>query len=240
MTTRTYRTSLRCQGCVETLRPLLNAVPGIASWSADVSGPQKLLRIESDSLKQSDVVKLLAPAGYEVLGEVLAPVTAVTAAEPPRSYYPLLLIFAYIAGATAVYEWQAGSFVLMRAMANFMAGFFLTFSFFKLLDFRGFANSYAMYDLLAARSRIYAFVYPFLELGLGLAYLGHVAPVVVNVFTLILMLLGIAGVFRSMARKQKVRCACLGAVINLPVSVVTLTEDLLMAVMAATMLLIRD
>ena len=33
-------------------------------------------------------------------------------------------------------------------MQYFMAGFFILFSFFKFLDMKGFARSYAMYDLL--------------------------------------------------------------------------------------------
>ena len=37
--------------------------------------------------------------------------------------------------------------------------------------------------------------------------------------------------------RRKVKCACLGAVFNLPMSYVTLAEDGLMAVRAAVMLL---
>jgi hypothetical protein len=36
--------------------------------------------------------------------------------------------------------------------------------------------------------------------------------------------------------KQKIRCACLGAVFNLPMSTITIIEDLLMVAMAAWML----
>ncbi len=36
-------------------------------------------------------------------------------------------------------------------MRNFMAGFFIVFSFVKLLNIRAFADAYAGYDLLAAR-----------------------------------------------------------------------------------------
>ena len=56
--------------------------------------------------------------------------------------------------------------------------------------------------------------------------------------TLVVMLLGTAGVLNTIFAGRKVKCACLGAVFNLPMSYVTLAEDGLMAIMAAAMLLI--
>jgi hypothetical protein len=95
-----------------------------------------------------------------------------------------------------------------------------------------------MYDLVAARWPAYAWVYPFLELTLGLAYLANVVPFATNLATVILMTVGTAGVVHSMLQKRKVRCACLGTIINLPVASVTLLEDAGMAVMAAVMLVV--
>ena len=118
-----------------------------------------------------------------------------------------------------------------------MAMFFLVFSFFKLLDIGAFANSYAMYDLLAMRFKPYGYVYPFIELALGLAYLTGVNLTITNLVTFVVMGFSSLGVIQSVLRKQKIRCACLGAVFNLPMSSVTIVEDLLMVVMAAWMLL---
>ena len=129
-----------------------------------------------------------------------------------------------------------GEFTLHRFMPNFMAGFFLIFSFFKLLDLAGFASSYAMYDLLAKRVYNYGFIYPFIELGLGIAYLIKPNSLLVNSITLIVMVFSSFGVILAVMNKQKIRCACLGAVFNLPMSTVTIIEDLLMATMAAWML----
>ena len=117
-----------------------------------------------------------------------------------------------------------------------MAGFFLVFSFFKLLDLTAFADSYQMYDVIAARSRGYALAYPFIELVLGVAYVVRFEPVLTNAVTLVVMLVGAYGVLKSLLAGRKIRCACLGAVLNLPMTYVTLVEDALMAVMAAAML----
>jgi len=126
----------------------------------------------------------------------------------------------------------------MRAMRHFMAGFFLVFSFFKLLDVPNFAVSFSSYDVVAKRWLGYGYLYPFLELGLGAAYLADFQPVATNVATLLIMGLGSVGVLQSVLAKRKIRCACLGTVFNLPMSSVTLIEDLLMVGMAATMLIL--
>jgi hypothetical protein len=231
-------------GCVEAVRPLLNADPRIERWEADVSGADKLLRVSGNDATREHVEATLAPAGYHVLDEVqptralpiVEPSALNASPEPKPSYYPLLLILGYLLAVCGLFEFATGTLAPERAMRHFMAGFFLVFSFFKLLNVQAFAASYAMYDLLAKRSRAYALVYPFLELGLGLAYVANVFPLWVNVATLVLMLFGTLGVVQSMRAKRQIRCACLGSVINLPVSFVTLTEDLLMAVMAALML----
>jgi len=238
--TKTFKTNLRCSACEEKIRPAFDADPTIESWNVDLASPDKLLTVKGSPVDPKHVELLLESAGYRALGEI----TAETPSPPPivtneqkASYYPLALIVAYIAGVVAFIEWRFGVFDAGRTMTNFMAGFFLVFSFFKLLDLPAFADNYATYDLLAARSRAYALLYPFLELGLGIAYLVRFAPSATNAATLVLMLIGTAGVANALAARQKIQCACLGTVFNLPMSTVTLVEDLSMAAMAAAMLL---
>jgi prepilin signal peptidase PulO-like enzyme (type II secretory pathway) len=113
----------------------------------------------------------------------------------------------------------------------------LVFSFFKLLDLSGFASSYAMYDLLAKRIYNYGFVYPFIELSLGVAYLINFNLVFTNTITLIVMSFSSIGVILAVIKKQKIKCACLGTGFNLPMTTVTIIEDLLMVAMAAWMLI---
>jgi hypothetical protein len=121
-------------------------------------------------------------------------------------------------------------------MRHFMAGFFLVFSFFKLLNVTAFADAYMTYDVVAKRARWYGLAYPFIELLLGLAYFVNFQPMVTNVVTLVVMGVGTIGVVESLLNKRKIRCACLGTVFNLPMSVVTLVEDTLMVAMALAML----
>jgi len=119
-----------------------------------------------------------------------------------------------------------------------MAGFFLVFSAFKFLDLRGFADAYASYDVLAKHWRGYGYLYPFLELGLGILYLVASESPLTHVATIILMGFSSLGVIKALSQKQAIRCACLGTVLNLPMSTITLVEDLSMVFMAITMLMI--
>ncbi|MBC7903914.1 MAG: heavy-metal-associated domain-containing protein, partial [Gemmatimonadaceae bacterium] len=134
-------------------------------------------------------------------------------------------------------EWVSGGFDAERWMMHFMAAFFLVFSFFKLLDLKGFADSYSSYDIIARKWRGWGYIYAFIELGLGLAYLTHFFPAVTNIITLVVMTVSLIGVIQAVSSRKTIRCACLGAVFNLPMSTVTIIEDGLMIAMSAYMLL---
>jgi copper chaperone CopZ len=154
-----------------------------------------------------------------------------------ETYKPILLIFFYISLVTALIQFTNRHFDWMQAMQHFMAGFFLVFSFFKLLNLKGFAESYAMYDVLARKIPAWGYVYAFLELGLGISYLLNFNPILTNAVTFIVMSISIIGVLQSVLNKKKIQCACLGAVFNLPMSTVTIIEDGLMILMSLGMLI---
>lgn len=107
-----------------------------------------------------------------------------------------------------------------------------------MLDLKGFAYSYMSYDIVAKKWLAWGFIYPFIELSLGLAYLFHFAILEATIVTLVVMSISSIGVIKSLLEKKKIQCACLGTVFNLPMSNITLIEDLLMVLMAAVMLII--
>lgn len=235
MTAHRYKTDLRCGACVAHIKPLLDAAPDVARWSADVSDPNKVLTVEGDVTAER-VGALIRPAGYHVLSELREETPVTAPVEKPTTYFPLLLVLFYLVGLTAAMELAAGAFDPMRAMGRFMGGFFVVFSFFKLLDVRAFADAYAGYDVVAAKFPAYGYVYPFIELGLGVAYLTALAPLATNAVTLVVMSVSAVGVVKALAAGRKIRCACLGTVFNLPMSKITLIEDGLMILMSAAML----
>lgn len=238
----TLKTNLRCDACVQSIQPLLDAEPTIDSWTADVSHPDKLLTIRGEDSSAAKVNELLALKGYRVLAQITSQETENAPSETkapetsPTTYRPLLLILCYLLLATAAAEIGLGAFELDRSMRHFMAGFFLVFSFFKLFDLSAFAMTYSSYDLIARRWPVYGYVYPFIELTLGTLYLANFAPILTNLTTLLVMGISTIGVAQAVFTRQSIRCACLGAFFNLPMSSVTLVEDLLMVAMAIAML----
>ncbi|MBK7468222.1 MAG: heavy metal translocating P-type ATPase [Saprospiraceae bacterium] len=153
-----------------------------------------------------------------------------------ETYKPILLIFFYITLTTVLIQINNQHFDLMQWMRHFMAAFFLVFSFFKLLNLKGFAESYAMYDILARRFPSWAYIYAFIELALGIGYMIDFNPIVINTVSFFVMSVSIIGVLKIVLNKQQIQCACLGDIFHLPMSIVTIIEDALMIIMAAFML----
>lgn len=239
---KTYHISgLSCQNCVakvtQTLAPLVDQV--------EVSLQPPQIKISAQTLDINLLNQALKLHGNYVIGNEIQAVKVEiknitkTNAEPSitfASYKPLMLVIAYLLLVSILVEFAKGEWMWHRWMTHFMAGFFIVFSFFKMLDLRGFASSYAMYDVLAKKLPAYGYIYPFIELALGASYLLGYKPMLINSITLFVMLFSSLGVILAVSNKQKIRCACLGTGFNLPMTTVTIIEDLLMAAMAAWML----
>lgn len=158
------------------------------------------------------------------------------AAQGVAQYLPLftLIIIAALAGLALTWNMGGG---MLGWMHFFMGFFFCQFAMLKLFDLDGFADGFQMYDIGGKQSRGYALTYPFIELALGLAYLSFFIPTFTYLITVFVMAFGALGVFQAMQNKLDVKCACMGTVLNVPLSTVTLTEDLGMGFMALIMML---
>ncbi len=157
-----------------------------------------------------------------------------------NDYTPLAVIIGIILVTIATLAYKdalSGAFSWHEVMMHFMSGFFIVFAGFKLLDLKGFVEGYRTYDLIASRIPGYGYIYPFIELGLGLLYLGGVNTFELNLFTFILMSINGIGVVMKLAKKEPFQCACLGTFLKVPLTKVTLVEDFGMAVMALWMII---
>lgn len=146
----------------------------------------------------------------------------------------MVIVAASLATASAK-EIAYGGWQGMEWMQDFMGFFLVVFSLFKFFDMEGFADGFQMYDLLAKRLRPYAYVYPFIECGLGLSYLARWRLEAIYAITVAVMLFGALGVFNALRKGLDLECACMGNVLKVPLSTVALVEDLGMAAMAAAM-----
>ena len=254
MATVTYPlTGLHCQACVgrvtAQLKPLADAVAvTLNPMQVTLTNPAADFTVLQGAVAQAGKYELLpnhAPAQAAPAQAVMNDTTSATPQADDNAswfatYKPLLLIVAYILGASVLVQMGLGTAVdisAMQTMRYFMAGFFIVFSFFKLLDIPAFAMAYSSYDLLAARWQGWGYVYPFVELALGVAYLVNFNPLLTNWATVLIMGFSAIGVIRAVMNKTRIQCACLGTVFKLPMSTVTIVEDVGMVAMAGWMLL---
>ena len=235
MTHKYILSGLTCSGCVAKVKSSLLMLPDVLS--ADVTQDAAVITMGKhmgvDALQDAlgrdgrySITEDLADNSHHAMKQEAA-------VSWLKTYKPLLLIGGFIAGISLLTSLHAGELPAMMWMNNFMAGFFIVFSFFKLLDLRGFADSYAMYDVLAKRVKAYGYVYPFIELTLGILFLTGFDPLITNIAAIVVMGFSSIGVIQSVLSKKQIRCACLGAVFNLPMSTVTIIEDLLMVAMSS-------
>ncbi len=233
MITKTYTVSgMTCTGCVETVQKKIEEVLGVTSATVD---------LEKGSVQVTSEHILKAPELQAALGSKysITPKQDVMQQPPSKSklqqLQPLFLIFGYLWVASFLLnykDWNLNSFML-----DFMGLFFIVFSFFKLLDLRGFPATFRMYDPLAKAIPPYAWVYPFLEVGLGLLLLMRIEVKMALIATVVILGITTFGVTRTLVDKKKIKCACLGTALNLPMTEATFIENALMIAMALFMLL---
>ncbi|WP_394990729.1 heavy-metal-associated domain-containing protein [Emticicia sp.] len=241
MTHQYQLSGLTCDGCVAKVKKLLSSIEGIQSVDINPTRDEATIKMENHISTVKLKLALEDYPKYQIEEKQRATPLTKSFEESEKTWFetykPILLIFGYITSISLLVQFNNSSFNLMQWMNHFMAGFFLVFSFFKLLNLNGFVESYQMYDVIARKLHVWGYLYAFIELGLGLAFLSNFQPYITNLVTLIVMSISIIGVLQSVLNKKKIQCACLGAVFNLPMSTVTIIEDALMITMSGAMLL---
>ena len=147
---------------------------------------------------------------------------------------PLLLIIFYIATTSVLLHYK--NWIWSAFMLDFMGLFFIVFSFFKMLDLKGFPESFRMYDPLAKQVPAYGKVYPFIETTLGIMFLMRFEINIALIITLIVLGITTIGVTKTLLDKKSIRCACLGTALKLPMTEATFIENAIMIIMSILML----
>lgn len=149
-----------------------------------------------------------------------------------KSYWPLIaVIFVSILMGLALSMYQT-AFLFMR---YFLGSFLCLLSLVKLFDLKGFHMAFMEYDLLAKKVGLYGWIYPFIELALGLGFFCGKYLLAVSFLTFVILGFGAFGVFQAMREKKDITCACMGSVLKVPLTTVSLIEDILMSLMALGM-----
>jgi len=156
--------------------------------------------------------------------------------EKLKTYLPLIMVVLLsLAMSLAIHRHL---YIFADITTATMGFFFCLLSMFKLFDIEGFADGFQMYDIIGKRFRVYAYAYPFIELILGLSYLAKTTPFLTNLITLVLMTISAIGVIKSVKAGMDLHCACLGTILKVPLSTVSIVENVAMGLMAAAHLIL--
>ncbi|MBA22666.1 MAG: heavy metal transporter [Flavobacteriales bacterium] len=213
---------MTCGNCKAAVEKGLNSFTGVKDVEVDLkSGATKLKTSKAISL--SSIENKLG-SKYSVQD------TKSQKKSKIKELFPLFLILVYIVFGAAFLQFPA--FTTSGYMMDFMGLFFIVFSFFKFLGYQSFPNSFAMYDPLSKVLPIYGWLYPFIETALGLSFLFRFKITLALWVSLFVLSITTLGVLTSLLNKNQIQCACLGTVLNLPMTEATLIENLIMIIMA--------
>jgi len=222
---------MHCETCVKKIETLIR--PQVKEIQITLNPPRAVITSDS-GLNLEQINQELQKIGkYSLINESKLTVNSKSEEKSWfKTYQPLLVIILMIT-LVSLHSWPNRE----TLMLNFMAGFFIVFGSFKLFDLNGFRSAFSTYDLLAQRWAAYGLIYPFLELILGFAFLYNYQLIYALWGSILLMSFGSLGVINALRQNKQIQCACLGTSLNLPMSTITLIEDLVMVIMSIMMLL---
>ena len=234
---------MTCNNCKASVEKYLNALPHISHVTVDLTKGEADITMDKH-LAAADLQNAL-PEKFTV-SEKGGRNNVASTNKPSMSLEkslektklqqlkPLLLILFYITSAGILLHYKDWSW--QEFMLDFMGLFYIVFSFFKMLDLKGFPESFKMYDPLAKRLPSYGWIYPFIETALGLMFLMRYEVHLALVVTLVVLGVTTIGVTKTLMDKKSIRCACLGTALKLPMTEATFIENTIMIAMAALML----
>lgn len=222
---------MTCEACVKTVTSQLLAIPEVTSVEVSLKEQTAVVTANKNVSLQEMRTALKDLPKYSASEK-----TTVTNKAPEKNwletYKPLLTVFAFIFLVSGAFQLSLNELSMHLFMNHIMAGFFIGLSFFKFLDLKAFAESFSNYDPIAKRFLNYGYVYPFIELGLGLLFISGLWLYQAQIATALLLTVTTFGVFKKLRTKSNFECACLGTSFSLPLSNLTIAENVVMIAMA--------
>lgn len=155
------------------------------------------------------------------------------------SYQPVITLFAITAlMAFATSFAFSGTIFTARTFGWFISFSMTVLALFKLQNIEAFSTLFLNYDLLAKRWVRYSYIYPFAEALAGILMIARAFNWISIPVALFIGTIGAISVFKAVyIDKRELKCACVGGDSNVPLGVISLTENLMMIVMALLMLI---
>ena len=226
-------TGMTCNGCKSSIEDKLSSLDG-------VDGVQVYLN------KGEAVIQSKKPISFSLIANSLPPKYNITSigssqdnerikASKLKQLKPLFIILAYISITSLLLNFK--NWNSTNVMLDFMGLFYIIFSFFKILDIKGFSISFRMYDPLAKKAPLYGIIYPFIEILLGIMFLTRIEVELAIILTIIVLGITTIGVTQTLLNKKPISCACLGTTLKLPMTEATFIENALMIIMAFSLII---
>lgn len=163
--------------------------------------------------------------------------TAVVIAEHSyKEYAKLVAIFVFLIISATTMSTLGGINVL-EWLRWFMGGFMLFFGSLKLMGVETFIKVFPLYDLIAKRVRPYKYVYPFLQILLGISFFIGSFDYVRELLVVVLSISSLVGIVGIVTKRGAVRFSYLGTIIKLRFSSVVILENIIMLVASILMLI---
>ena len=226
-------TGMTCKGCQNFVKQKIESLEDVIS--AEISLERGIATINSKKTISENILSNILGSKYSVKTENNFK-NFQNNNSKLKQLKPLILIFTYIITFTFSYSYYF-ELTPKRGMQIFMGLFFIVFSFFKFLDYKGFPDSFKRYDPIAKIVPFYAEFYPFLETGLGISYLLEFKILISTILTILIISMTTYGVTKTLFQKSQIECACLGTALKLPMTEATLIENAIMLVMSSLLLL---
>ena len=227
---------MTCEGCKSSVEDKLSSLDGVDDVQVDLARGQAV--INSKSPVSFSLIKETLPPKYGLINEESVKLDThdevTTKLSKIKQLKPLFIILGYILIASILLNYK--NWNSSNAMLDFMGLFYIIFSFFKILDIKGFSISFRMYDPLAKKAPIYGYIYPFIEVSLGMMFLIRFEVNIALILTVIVLGITTIGVTQTLINKRSIKCACLGTTLNLPMTEATFIENALMIIMAFSLI----
>ena len=223
---------MTCNGCKSTVESKLSSLDGVYDVQVDLTKSEAI--IYSKNPISLSLISDSLPSKYNVISNGHVQDNEITESSKIKQLKPLFIIFGYISITSILLNFKDWN--LTNAMLDFMGLFYIIFSFFKILDIKGFSTSFRMYDPLAKKITIYGYIYPFIEILLGVMFLTRIEVNIALLITIIILSITSVGVTQTLLNKRKINCACLGTTLKLPMTEATFIENAIMIIMAIVLL----
>ena len=224
---------MTCNGCKLSVEDKLSSIDGVDEVYVDLTKQEAV--IYSKKPISFSLISDSLPPKYRVTGTANIQNNGTMKVSKIKQLKPLFIILTYISITSLLLNFK--NWNSTNAMLDFMGLFYIIFSFFKILDIKGFSMSFRMYDPLAKKVSLYGSIYPFMEVLLGIMFLTRIEVEAALILTIILLGITSFGVTQTLLNKKKIKCACLGTTLQLPMTEATFIENALMITMAFVLLI---